>query len=114
VFSLYLSSTLSAIQRIYFVYALNADSLNRKYSRQANSRSEIGADLRASIAELNSSSSKTHGGRPGQAKDLRHTVKSHSVANAGTNSGYSISKDSVACGLYPILKYHCFRNSLLG
>jgi hypothetical protein len=55
-----------------------------------------------------------HGGRLGQAKDLYHTVKSHSVANSGTNSGCSISKDSVACGLYPILEYHFFRNSLLG
>jgi ABC-type uncharacterized transport system ATPase subunit len=53
-------------------------------------------------------------GRLGQAKDLYHTVKSHSVAKSGTNSGCSISKDSVACGLYPILEYHFFRNSLLG
>ena len=50
----------------------------------------------------------------GQAKGLCHTVKSHSVANSGTNSGCSISKGSVACGLYPILVYHIFRNSLLG
>jgi hypothetical protein len=55
-----------------------------------------------------------HGGRLGQAKDLYHTVKSHSVANSGTNSGCSISRDSVACGSYPILEYHFFRNSLLG
>jgi hypothetical protein len=54
------------------------------------------------------------GGRLGQDKDLYHTVKSHSVANSGTNSGCSISKASVACGLYPILEYHFFRKSLLG
>jgi hypothetical protein len=54
------------------------------------------------------------GGRPGQARDLYHTVKSHSVANSGTKSGCNSSKDSGACGLYPILEYHFFRNSLLG
>ena len=55
-----------------------------------------------------------HGGRPGQVNDLYHTVKSHSVANSGTNSGCNISRDSAACGLYPILEYQFFRNSLLG
>ena len=44
---------------------------------------------------------RLHGGRHGQAKDLYHTVKSHSVPNSGTNSGCRISKDSGACGLYP-------------
>jgi len=57
---------------------------------------------------------RLHGGRLGQAKDLCHTVKSHAVANSETNSGCSLSKDSGACGLYPILEYHFFRNSLLG
>jgi hypothetical protein len=52
--------------------------------------------------------------RIGQGKDLCHTVKAHSVANSGTSSGCSISKGSVACGVYPILEYHIFRNSLLG
>ena len=57
---------------------------------------------------------RLHGGRLGQAKDLCHTVKSHSVASSGTNSGYIISNGSVVWGIYPILEYHFFRNSLLG
>ena len=54
------------------------------------------------------------GERLGQAKDLCHTVKSHSVANSGTNSGYIDSNGSVVWGAYPILEYHCFRKFLLG
>jgi hypothetical protein len=49
-----------------------------------------------------------------KAKVLCHTVKSHSVASSATSSGCRTSKDSGACGVYPILEYHDFRNSLLG
>jgi len=38
------------------------------------------------------------GGRRGQVRDLRHTVKSHSVASSGTNSGCMDSNGSVARG----------------
>jgi hypothetical protein len=54
------------------------------------------------------------GGRLGQAKDLCHTVKSHSVASSGTNSGYIDSNGSVVWGAYPILEYHWLRKFLLG
>ena len=37
----------------------------------------------------------------GQAKDLCHTVKSHSVAGSGTNSGYIDSNGSVVLGTLP-------------
>ena len=46
-----------------------------------------------------------------QAKDLCHTVKSHFVASSATNSGYIDSKGSVVWGSYPILAYHCLKNS---
>jgi hypothetical protein len=57
---------------------------------------------------------RLHRGRLGQAKDLRHTVKSHSVASSGTNTGCINSNGSVMCGEYPILEYHCRRKVLLG
>jgi hypothetical protein len=40
---------------------------------------------------------RLHGGRLDQAQDLCHTVKSHSVASSGTNSGYIDSNGSVVC-----------------
>ncbi len=43
--------TLLAIQHIYFVYLLNANSLNPKHPRQTKDRSEIHLNLRDSIAE---------------------------------------------------------------
>src|SRR5262245_16242147 len=62
----------------------------------------------------NKSGKRLRQGRLDQARDLCHTVKSHSVASSGTNSGYIDSNGSVVWGAYPILEYHSLRNSLLG
>jgi hypothetical protein len=71
--------------------------LQRVPERQARGIYKLGwrlCKIGAKRRELN----RLHGGRLGHLKDLRHTVKSHSVASSGTNSGYIDSNGSVVWG----------------